>query len=180
MQLMVLKIHYEKYFNLNNVVQLVEALQPGVQQPGVQQLGYLNIQYLNIHYLVEEGQVQGARATKLQQFWRRSTSTDSYIYATQFVFGRFGFVTYFNVQETGESAVRLTCPSLTNQRMMAPPDLLPKHLAMQQFENEADRSEVEMLSGMRVLIPATDEELTEEFRLVTITHGGKGPQVSRT
>ena len=61
---------------------------------------------------------------------------------------------YFNVQETGESALRLTCPSLTSQRMMAPLDLLPKHLMMQQLENEADRSEVGNVNGNESFDPS--------------------------
>ena len=74
---MVLKIHYENYFNLNNV-DLVKF--------NYNQQKHFNLEYLNnlaslpayqagmataqetavYNRLVEEGQVQGARATKLQ------------------------------------------------------------------------------------------------------------------
>ena len=65
-----------------------------------------------------------------------------------------------NVQETGGKCGEIDVPELDKSEDDGPPDVLPKHPMMQQLENEADRSEVEMLSQVEI--------------------GGKGPQLSRT
>ena len=136
--------------------------------------------------LVEEGEVQEGRATKLQRSGEgiplriptsTSQSSSSAGLASSPTFA--GNISKVNLGEDEEVEVDeellqqpgdwgdlddVDISELDKSEGDGPPDLLPEHL--KQLEEEADLR----LCGMGVLVPTTDEELTEEFRLMTTRH----------